>query len=438
MPSHTPGPRGLPVIGNLHRFARDPLGFVSSVPKDYGDVTRCKVAGMSYVQIADPALADHVLRAHKAHLVRDRTTKNLEAVLGQGLLTSDGPLWRRQRRLIAPSFTPKQLAGYADIMRASAVRRLPPAGDRNIHKDTGDVALDVVIRTLFGTDVADETQRVAPLLDEMMNAFKRENRTVWRMIPRWVPARHRRHVDRLKAEFHGLLDRLIARARRSALDDDLLLSRLLAARDDDGSGMDDGQLRDELITLFIAGHETTALALAYTFLLLAEHPEVQERVHAELDAQEPSDGLRRGQPLELLDACIREAMRMYPPAWAFAREATIDIDVDGHTLHAGEQLMVSPWVLHHDPRWWIGPERFRPDRWLNGEADTLPKGAFMPFGAGPRVCVGQYFAWMELRLVAETWLRKLRVRPYPGPTPRLLPAVTLRPADGVRVRIEER
>jgi cytochrome P450 len=234
-----------------------------------------------------------------------------------------------------------------------------------------------------------------------------------------------------------VLDRIIARARRGALDDDLLLSRLLSARDDDGSGMDDAQLRDELITLFIAGHETTALALAYTLYLLAEHPEIQDRVHAELDGQGPRTGLERGE-LDLLDACIREALRLYPPAWAFAREATVDIDVDGHRIHAGEQVMISPWVLHHDPRWWVGPERFRPDRWRNGETDTLPKGAFMPFGAGPRVCVGQYFAWMELRIVAETWLRSRRMLAYPGPAPRLAPAVTLRPANGIRVRVAGR
>jgi len=437
MPSYTPGPRGLPIVGNLHRLARDPLGFVTSVPRDYGDVTRAKVAGSSYVQIAHPELADHVLRAHKADLIRDKTTKGLEAVLGHGLLTSDGPLWKRQRRLIAPSFTPKQLRGYADTMRACAEERLPPEGDRNIHKDTGDVALDIVLRTLFGTGVADETQQVGPLLDGMMQAFQRENRTIWRMLPKWIPARHRRRVERSRAAFHAVLDRIIVRARQGALDGDLLLSRLLAARDDDGSGMDDAQLRDELITLFIAGHETTALALAYTFLLLAEHPEIQDRVQTELDAQDPSVGQRRGE-LDLLDACLRESLRMYPPAWAFAREATADIDVDGHRIHAGEQVLVSPWVLHHDPRWWVGPERFRPDRWLNGETDAQPKGAFMPFGAGPRVCVGQHFAWMELRIVAETWLRARQVLPYPGPAPKLTPAVTLRPANGIRVRLAAR
>jgi cytochrome P450 len=437
MPAHTPGPRGLPVIGNLHRLARDPLAFVQGIPRDYGDVTRAPVAGSSYVQIAHPELADHVLRAHKDQLIRDKTTRGLEAVLGQGLLTSDGPLWKRQRRLIAPSFTPKQLQAYADTMHACAEQRLPPEGDRNIHKDTGDVALDIVLRTLFGTGVADETQRVGPLLDEMMTAFQRENRTVWRMLPRWIPARHRRRVERSKQAFHDLLGRIIARARQGALDETLLLSRLLAARDDAGFGMDDDQLRDELITLFIAGHETTALGLAYTFLLLAEHPEIQARVHAELDATEPSTDWRREES-DLLDACIKEALRLYPPAWAFAREALVDIDVDGHTVHAGEQLMVSPWVLHHDPRWWVGPDRFRPDRWLNGETDTLPKGAFMPFGAGPRVCVGQHFAWMELRIVADTWLRRRRMLPYPGAAPRMVPAVTLRPVDGIRVRVQAR
>ncbi len=272
-------------------------------------------------------------------------------------------------------------------MRTCAEERLPPEGDRNIHKDTGVFALDIVLRTLFGTKMADETPQVGPLLDGILQAFQRENRTIWRMLPKWIPARHRRRVERGRAAFHALLDRIIARAHQGALDDDLLLSRLLAAQDDDGSGMDDPQLHDELITLFIAGHETTALALAYTFLLLAEHPEIQDRVQVELDAQGLSTGQRRGE-LDLLDACLRESLRMHPPVWTFAREATADIDVDGHRIHAGEQVLVSPWVLHHAPRWWVGPERFRPDRWLNGEIDTQPKGAFMPFGAGPRVCAG--------------------------------------------------
>ena len=439
--THTPGPRGWPLFGNLYPFAGAPLAFFQRVARDYGDVARFPIGRRSVVLFANPSTVDTLLVQRRDDLIHDVVTRELSSALGEGLLTAEGEVWKRQRKLIAPSFTPKQIARYADAMVDVSLQHLPLAdGPRDIHHDFTAVTLDIVVRTLFGAAPSEEATAVGPLLDRLMGAFERENRTAWRLAPKWVPAAHRRTVNDAVAELDRVLGRLVARARAAGVDDGTLLGRLLAARDDDGRGMDDRQLRDELLTIFLAGHETTALALSYSAWLLAEHPEVQQQVHEELDAvlggRRPTAADARALPI--LDSVVKEALRLYPPAWAFGREPTSAFDVDGHPVHPGDQLIVSPWVLHRDPRWWIGADRFRPVRWRNGEADAAPKGAYLPFGGGPRVCVGQHFAMLELVLVLATWLSAVRFTAAPGYTPDLLAAVTLRPRNGVRVGLQRR
>ncbi len=429
------------MVGNLYAFAGSPLSFFEKVARDYGDVTRFPIGRKAIVLVTHPVVAEDLLVKERDHLIHDLVTRELSSVLGDGLLTAEGEVWKRQRRLIAPSFTPKHLGHYATAMVDAALEHLPVAdGERDIHHDFTAVTLDIVVRTLFGATPSAEAARVGPLLDELMGAFERENRTAWRMMPAWMPAAHRRQVDRAVAELDALLMGLVARARASGIDSDTLLGRLLAARDDDGRGMDDRQLRDELLTIFLAGHETTALALSYTLWLLAEHPEVQAEVHAELDAVlgDARPGLEHVRQLPVLESAVREAMRLYPPAWALGREATAPLTIDGHPVAIGDQVIVSPWVMHHDPRWWVGAHRYRPIRWRNGESAIAPKGAYMPFGAGPRVCVGQHFAMMELVLVAASWLQRRSLRAAPGYAPDLVAAVTLRPRNGVRVIVSAR
>lgn len=431
-----PGPTGLPVVGSLWEMDGDPLRFMTRVARRYGDVARFRAGPDSFVMVSHPSLVEDLLVGLKDHTTKDRITRGLDEVLGQGLLTSDGPHWRTQRRRVAPSFQPRHLAAYGDAMTRSTLERLPEPGVRDVHASTGAIALDIVIRTLFGAEPGGETDRVGALLGGLMDAFETEQRTIWRVIPDWVPGPHRRAVKRSTAELDALLMDLVARAREAGAGDSLL-GRLLDARDDDGVGMTDRELRDELVTLFLAGHETTALTLAYTLWLLAEHPEHQDRVRAELDTvlgdRDPVAADLRALPL--LHAVLDESMRLYPPAWAVGRETLDDVVLGGHRIPAGTQVTASQWVVHRDPRFWVGPDRFRPDRWLNGETKDLPRMAFFPFGGGPRVCVGNHFAKMEAALVLATLLRHRRFATTSGLAPDLLPAVTLRPRSGLQLEV---
>jgi len=440
-PTTPPGPRGLPLMGSLPMLARDTLGFFEGLAADYGDVVPFRVGGVRTWHVSHPDLVEDLLVRQKRSLEKDIVTHELSSVLGQGLLTSEGATWKRQRRLIAPSFTPRHIAGYGDAMVRSTAEALPPVQeDRDIHEDFTRITLHIVLRTLFGMEPRGQAAKVGDILDGLMASFEVENRTAWRLVPEWVPGRHRREVDRLTGELDTLIFELIDATRRADDPDRTdLLAVLLRARDDEGRAMGDQQLRDEVLTLFLAGHETTALALSYAAYLLAEHPEHLERLHQELDTLEGKPlTSRHARQLPWLGAVVSETLRMYPPAWAVGRQVVSDAAVDGIDLPVGDQVVVCPWVMHRDPRWWTGPSRFRPERWLRGETDALPRFAYAPFGFGPRVCVGQHFAQMELALVLGTLLQHRTLAAAPGYRPRLFPAVTLRARDGVRVHVRRR
>ncbi len=430
-----PGPTGLPVVGSLLAMDGDPLTFMTHVARTFGDVASFRIGGTSFVLVSHPALAEELLVQHRDHTIKDSVTRGLDDVLGQGLLTSDGAHWKRQRRRIAPSFQPRHMAAYSDAMVRSAHEHLPAPGEGDIHSAMTAVTLAIVVRTLFGAEPGGELDAIGEILDDLMEGFETDQRTLWRVIPSWVPGAHRVAVRHATQRLDELMVDVVARARADGAEGDDLLCRLMAARDDAGQPMSDHELRDELVTLFLAGHETTALAISYAVWLLAEHPEIQDAVHAELNAvlggrdATPAD-LRR---LTLLDAVIRETLRLYPPAWALGREVTEPFELGGHPMGVGAQVTVSPWVIHRDPRFWVGADRFRPQRWLRGETSALPKLAWMPFGGGPRVCVGNHFAMMEAGLVLATVLQQRQFTACAGFAPDLLPAVTLRPRAGLRV-----
>ncbi len=435
------GPRGVPVMGALPMIARDTLGFFERMARDYGDVVPFWVGPRRTWFINQPDRIEEVLVRNKDKLEKDIVTHELSSVLGEGLLTSEGETWKRHRRLIAPSFTPRHIAAYGDAMVRSTLEALPPPQvARDVHDDFTRITLHIVLRTLFGMEPDGQAGKVGRILDGLMASFEVENRTAWRLVPEWVPGRHRREVDRLRGELDAIVYGLIAAARRDAdAERNDLMSQLILARDEEGHAMSDEQLRDEVLTLFLAGHETTALGLSYATWLLAEHPEHQARLRQELDTVAQGGALtsKMLRQLPFLDAVVKESLRLYPPAWAMGRQVVEPFLIDGDELAVGDQIVVSPWVLHRDARWWTGPERFRPDRWLNGETDCLPRFAYAPFGAGPRVCVGQHFAQLELTLVLGTFLQHRTVVAARGYRPELFPAVTLRARNGVHVDVHD-
>jgi len=442
-----PGPKPLPVLGNLKPLKGDPLVFVTELSRTYGGLALFHVGPQKTLLISEPALIEQVLVKHRAVTVKDPITSELSEVLGQGLLTAEGETWRQNRRLIAPSFQPRHLAALGETMVDCADRAQAGISDgvRDAHHDMMGLTLEIAIRTIFGASPEGEVAQVGPLVEELMFGFDQQVHTWRRLLPSWVPTKFRRAVGTHRAALHVIVQDLIDRKRREGLGDDLL-SRLLEARDEEGKGMDDEQLRDEMLTLFLAGHETTALALSYALLLLARHPEAQARAKAELDAvlggALPTAGDSRRLPF--VDAVFQESMRLYPPAWVIGRQATQDFllrDPSGDAAEdvavpAGTVMLMSPWAVHRDPRWYEAPLDFRPERWLEGR--ERPKFAFFPFGGGQRVCVGNHFARMEAVLVLARWLQAFEVRPVEGFELSLTASVTVRPDCGVQVEMVRR
>lgn len=436
-----PQPKEHLFFGNALQYCRGPLEFLTGAVREHGDVVRLRLPGMSVYVLANPAHIEYVLRANHRNFIKDKITRSFGSFLGQGLLTSEGDFWRRQRRLAQPALLSSQVERYAGIMTAATERLMSawqPGQCRDLSADMTRLALQIVAQSLLGADMADEAAAVGQSLADVM-AYFATPAINWSMVPAWLPTpagiRYRRAIRRLDDTLFGA----IRREREAGGQREDLLSRLLAARDDDGRQMTERELRDELMTLFLAGHETTALSLAYTFHLLAEHPEVESRLTKEL-----ADVLQGRTPtvadlprLTYLQWVVQESMRLYPPAWAVGREAVEDCQIGGYHVPRGTQIWLPQWVVHRDPRWYAEPEAFRPERWDGDFAKTLPRCAYFPFGDGPRVCIGNHFAMMEAVLVSATVLGRYRLETIAGQPLELVPSITLRPKHPLRMVIRK-
>lgn len=439
-----PGPKGLPVLGSLVAFARDPLGFLTASARAYGDIVLFTVVGKRNLLLSDPEAIEQVLVKRHGDFPKDRQFwRHVTAVFGQGLLTSAGALWQRQRRLAAPAFATRPLAHYADDMAritAATLDRWRPGETHDLHAEMMTLTLRIAARTLFGTEVEEDIATIeAAVEDLIVEVAARIKRPI--LIPDWVPLpghlRYRRGMRRIES----IVARLLAerRARPDGATD--LLSQLFTARDEAGAAMSDRQLRDEVVTFLLAGHETTALALSWSLHLLSRHPDIQERLAHEAAhvLEDRAGGMVDLEGLRFCEAVVTESMRLYPPAWAIGREAGVDTMLAGYRIGAGTPLYILPWILHRDPRFYDEPEAFRPERWQGDLADRLPRFAYMPFGGGPRVCIGNRFAMMEAVLILALLVRRFRfhaVEDRPAPVP--FPSITLRPQGGVWARIEAR
>lgn len=434
-----PGPRGRFLLGSLPEFAADVLGFMTHCVREHGDFVRVHLPGHDVFILNRSEDIETVLLTQRANFVKHSFFwKHVTAIFGNGLLTSEGEFWLKQRRLAAPAFHPDRIAAYGNVMAAYADRQAEAWKDgevRDIHHDMMRVTMEIVSKTLFDVEVEKDVDEIGESFDLVIREIaKRFRRPV--KIADWIPLpgnlRYRRGV--------ALLDRLVARvlAERRARPGDRgdLLSMLLEARDDDGAPMSDKQLRDELITLFLAGHETTAISLSWTLFLLAKNPTAEDRLRREI-AEVVGDRLPAAGDLPRLryaEAVVKEALRLYPPAYVIGREAVADCVVGGYDVPARATVYFSPWVLHRDARYFPHPEAFRPERWQDGSTAKLPKYVYIPFGGGPRICVGERFAMMEGVLVLATILRRCRLA-MAGPDPVPFPSITLRPEGGPLMRV---
>jgi cytochrome P450 len=437
-----PGPKGLPFVGNALLMLRNaPLDYTIRCAREYGDVVRLRFGSLTFYLLVHPDAIEYVLRGNHRNFMKDKGSHMLTGLVGQGLLTSEGDFWRRQRRLSQPAFQLDQIQKYSASMVAAAERALQdwrPGQTRDIHADMSRLTLDIIGQTLFSSSVAGVADTVGAALEVVMKYYA--SLAIWFPWFQRLPLPVNRRFRKAVAQLDQIIYDTIHQRRKSGVDCGDLLSRLLAAQDEDGSTMTDRQLRDELITLFLAGHETTALALSFTFYLLAQHPEVDAKLSAELEdvlgGRLPTYGdIAR---LRYTEWVIKESMRLYPPAYSIGREALADCEIAGYHIPKGTQIALFQWIVHRDPRWFEDPETFRPERWDNDLARRIPRCAYFPFGDGPRICIGNQFAMMEAVLCLATIAQRFRLSLAPGFQLRLLPSVTLRPRHGVSMVLHDR
>lgn len=432
-----PRPGELPFLGSVVGMVRDPLGFLTRLVREHGDVVRFNLAGDPIYLFSHPDVIEEVLKPSDDYLIKDAFTRGLSIVAGRSLLTADGEFWRRQRKLAQPAFHHHRVRAYAGVMVRQAGRfadRLKDGETRDVHEDMMRLTLDIVAETLFGADVGSDAGRIGNGLETLMARFA----GIGAFIPPWFPSPGNFRMRRALEELDEIVYGIIHGRRASAVDRGDLLSMLLAATTEEGGKMSDQQLRDEVMTLMLAGHETTALALTYTFHLLSRHPNVLGELSSEVTkvlGDRPAT-FADIQNLPYADSVVREALRLYPPAWSIGREAVRPCRVAGVDVPQGAQLWLSQWVVHHDARWFPNPDAFEPERWRDDLAKRLPRFAYFPFGGGPRVCIGNAFATMEAVLLLVTIVQRAHFQAEDRRPLRFTPSVTLRPKGPVRMRVE--
>jgi cytochrome P450 len=438
------GPKGGRVMGNMREFNRDTLGFIERCAREFGDVVLTRFLYVPAYFLFHPEHIEYVLVTGAKNFVKPMSLRSpfFLRLVGNGLVTSDGEFWRRQRRLAQPAFHRDRVASYGETMVAFTERALARWRDGDVldaHEEMMLLTQSIVARTLFSADVSGDARGIGEALTRIVRPFSSQATLKWILDNRLPTPGHLR-FNRAVRKIDRFIYRVISERRASGEDAGDLLSMLLRAQDDDGSVMTDRQLRDEAMTLFLAGHETTALALTWAWYLLARNPEAESQLHAELDevleGRAPSfEDLPR---LRYCEWVIKESLRLYPPAYAVGREAVRDCEVGGYRIPEGMQVFTFQWVVQRDARWYEEPEAFRPERWREEVAARLPKFAYFPFGGGPRQCIGNSFAMMEAVLVLAAIARRFRLRLAPDQAVGLLPAMSLRPRGGVRVVLERR
>ncbi|MEA2689815.1 MAG: hypothetical protein QOD51_2422 [Candidatus Eremiobacteraeota bacterium] len=418
-------------------------GFLERTAREFGPVATWRMPRARFWFVDEPALIEQIMTASGYDVIKGRGLRRMRRLLGEGLLTSDEPLHLRQRRLVQPAFHRERVAGYAATM-IDATRE---AADRLVDGETVAVdalmnrlALRIAAATLFSADVNDDADAIGRAVTESLAVFPASLSAFGELLDHmpWHPATRRFKAAR--ADLDAVIYRMIDERRRDPRDRGDLLSILLSSRDEEGRPMPTELVRDEALTLLLAGHETTANALAWTWDALARRPDTEARLHAELDAvlgdrdPVPADYPR----LAFTRDVVAESMRLRPPAWILGRRVIRPIRLGDWDVPAGSVLLTAQIVTHRNPRFWQEPEAFRPERWSNGETDRLPRFAYFPFGGGNRVCIGESFAWTEAVLVLATLARRVRLRALDlSPVP-LDPLVTLRPGRSIAMRVETR
>ena len=442
MPHYPPGPRSWIPGRHLRAMQRDAIGFLRRAAAEYGDITHFTFGPQHVYLVNHPDMIHDVLVRYGRSFQKGRALQRTKIVLGEGLLTSEGDQHKRQRRLAQPAFHRDRIERYGEVMidRAARLRETWRDGQElDVHHEMMRVTLSVVAKTLFNAEVDEEADDIGRSLTELMAMFPLLITPFGEYLRRLPLARSRRFETAL-ARIDRTIYGIIEERRRSGRDEGDLLSMLLLAQDEegDGGGMTDKQVRDEAMTLFLAGHETTANALTWTLYLLSRNEAAENELHAELDRvlgdrlPTPADYPR----LPYTEMVLAESMRVFPPAWGMGRLAMEDVPIGGWTIPRGAVVIVAPAVTHHDPRWWPDPLRFDPLRFTPVGKAARPRLTYFPFGAGTRICIGEGFAWMEGVLILATLAQRWRVRIAEEARPQA--SITLRPRGGLRGQVTVR
>jgi cytochrome P450 len=433
-----PGPKGHFLVGVLPEVRREDVKFASRVAREYGDIVFLRVVNIPTYLISHPRYIEEVLVTNYRNFNKAVYLRESKRLFGEGLLTSDGETWLRERRIGQRAFRHEHIDTYAETIVAHTEQMLDgwQSGEvHDVHQRMMRLTLEIIARVLFGRDLADEIEDAAAAINVYLEQFA--DRFGMYAVPEWIPTPGNLRYRRAMRSLDGIIYGAIREGRKSNGDETSLLSAFLRAQQVYGVEMTDLQLRDEMATLFFTGHETTGLALTWTLFLLGENPEAESRLVEELDRVlgDRTVTLRDLSRLPYLDWVMKESLRLYPPAYAVVREALNDCEIGGYLIPKGSTVGMFQWVVHRDPRFFEHPDVFRPERWADGFADRLPKFAYFPFGGGPRVCIGKEFALFETALVLATIMRRFRFRTVPGHRTWPLPSLTLRPEYGMRMTL---
>jgi cytochrome P450 len=444
-----PGLEGWPLLGNLPEARRDPLRFVSRMAAVPSNLVYYRIGPYTGYLVNHPDGIQYVLRKNFQNYSKDNYDyEALKPVVGEGLLTANGDYWRRQRRLIQPAFHPKMIEGFGFkatnlTLKMLARWEMDFAGGQpfDVADEMSRLALQIIGEVLFGVELRGEAIRVARSF-QFLNADVSRRLTTPFAPPLWVPTPRNLRFKQARVELDRVVYGMIENRRRSGPAEGDFLDLLLGAHEEgeSGAGMSDRQLRDEVMTFMLAGHETTAAALTWFWYSLAEHPEAASRIRRELDEvlgdRTPEASDLPG--LEYLDQVIQEVMRLYPPVWITSRKALEDDEIGGYPVRAGTVVLLCQYSMHHHPDFWEDPERFDPERFSPQRSRGRHPFAYFPFGGGPRLCIGKHLAMMEIKLIAATIAQRYRLALVPSHPVKAEPLITLRPRDGMQMRLEAR
>ena len=426
---------GLSLLKGMWEFARTPLEFSLKCAQKYGDIVDLSFGSAQFYLFNHPSLIEEILNQHQ-NSIKDYGYRALENVLGNGLLLSHGDTWKYHRRLMQSAFNRDRLKIYAagTVADTNLMLQAWQSGEiRDVHQEMSLLTVKVIMRAMFGVDGTEMAQDITKALNAIMLQYLHRAETFY-LLPSWLPTKANLQANRAVISLNNIINAIVEQ-RRLLLEDDLL-STMLGAKDEAGKQLSLEELRDEVATLLLAGYDTTANALTWTLMLLAQNPEVEIKLFTEIKSilGDRLPTIEDVSQLPYAEMVLKESMRLYPPAWILGRELIEDCKIGGHEFTRGTVIYFSQWAIHRDPRYFDAPHQFNPDRW-EGLAQQLPRCAYFPFGAGARVCIGKAFSMMEATLILAMIIQKFSLVQVSDHSVELMPSFTLRPRHGVKMAI---